>query len=193
MTTDPSPGGRPVALLLSFIMLLLPPHPADHDREPGACYPTAGEITGHMGEPRPGGRAHAGIDIKAPRGTSIHAVFAGKVTDIRYEPGMGGVVVELTHAEGYRTKYMHMFDPGMGWDPGLEHLPLPVRVGEWVDACDVIGYVGSSGLSRFPHLHLSYVPPSGFNLDPAAIPWEQYPETFLFRWWDADLPAGAPH
>jgi len=43
-----------------------------------------------------------------------------------------------------------------------------------------------------PHLHLSYVPPSGFNLDPEDISWDRVPETFVFRWWDADKAAGAP-
>jgi murein DD-endopeptidase MepM/ murein hydrolase activator NlpD len=175
------------------MMLFAQTHSTEPTGAAAACFPTAGEITGHVGDPRPGGRVHAGIDITAPRGTTIHAVFAGAVTDIRYEAGMGGVVVELTHAGGYRTKYMHMFDPGMGWDPGIEFLPLPVRVGDRVDACDVIGYVGSSGLSRHPHLHLSYVPPSGFNLNPEDIPWGQFPETDLFRWWDAAKAPGAPH
>jgi murein DD-endopeptidase MepM/ murein hydrolase activator NlpD len=171
-----------VSLLLAFMPML----PAPDDGGAASCFPTSGEIVGHIGEPRPGGRAHGGMDVEAPRGTTIHAAFAGVVTDIRYEAGAGGVAIELTHVGGYRTKYLHMFDPGMGWDPGVEYLPLPVQVGDQVEACDVIGFVGSSGFSAFPHLHFSYVPPNGFNLDPEAVAWNLTPETSVFRWWDPD-------
>jgi murein DD-endopeptidase MepM/ murein hydrolase activator NlpD len=175
-----------VARLLALVLAFTPISFIVDAPAPAACFPTSGEIVGHVGEPRPGGRVHGGIDIEAPRGTTIHAAFAGEVTDIRYEEGAGGVVVELTHVGGYRTKYMHMFDPGMGWDPGVDHLPLPVAVGDFVRACDAIGFVGSSGLSRFPHLHFSYVPPQGFNIDPETVEWNLTPQTHRFRWWDAD-------
>ncbi len=176
-----------MAALLALLIAFMPIQYAFDDLGSSlACRPTTGEITGRMGDPRPGGRAHAGIDIKAPRGTTIHAAFDGVVSDIRYEAGAGGVVVELTHLGGFQTKYMHMFDPGMGWDPGIEYLPLPVQVGDEVEACDVIGYVGSSGLSAYPHLHFSFVPPTGFNLDPETIDWDEIPQTRVFRWWDVD-------
>jgi hypothetical protein len=50
----------------------------------------------------------------------------------------------------------------------------------------VIGYVGSSGLSRFPHLRFSCVPPTGCNTDPESIERTMVPETRIFRWWDVD-------
>ncbi len=150
-----------------------------------AFRPVPGPVIGQMGEARPSGLGHAGTDFAGKRGQVIHAAFDGVVVDIRDEGLAGGIVVELLHPGGYRTRYCHMFDPGMGWQVGLENLPWPdgLRVGAVVRAGDPIGYVGNSGQSRTWHLHFSYVPPNGLNLNPETIRWTAVPEVEVFPYW----------
>jgi len=86
-------------------------------------------------------RPHEGIDITAAYGTKIIAPAAGRVLKIGWENGYGNMVV-LDHGYGLETRYAHM----SRWVPGL-------RVGQSVKRGDVLGYVGSTGLSTGPHLH----------------------------------------
>lgn len=150
-----------------------------------AFRPVPGPVIGHMGEARPGGLGHGGTDFGGARGQVIHAAFDGVVLDIRDEGMAGGIVVELLHGGGYRTRYCHMYDPGMGWRVGLENLPWPegLRVGAAVRAGDPIGYVGNSGQSATWHLHFSYVPPRGWNLNPETIRWTHVAEVAVFPYW----------
>ncbi|MBV6642395.1 MAG: M23 family metallopeptidase [Cyclobacteriaceae bacterium] len=84
-------------------------------------------------------RKHEGIDFTAPRGTPIHASGNGYVEAAFYSTS-GGYMVVINHGYSYQTRYLHMskFD---------------VVKGQKVKRGDVIGYVGSTGLSRAPHLH----------------------------------------
>lgn len=86
-------------------------------------------------------RLHAGVDWAAPTGTPIRAAFAGKVSyrDVR---GGYGNFIELTHKGGTTTRYAHMHEYADGID-----------LGSVVQAGDLIGYVGTTGLSTGPHLH----------------------------------------
>ena len=86
-------------------------------------------------------RMHTGTDWAAPRGTPILAAGNGVVEKVGRKGGYGNYV-RLRHAHGYKSAYAHMakFAPGMR--PGVK-----VRQGQ------VIGYVGSTGLSSGPHLH----------------------------------------
>jgi len=85
-------------------------------------------------------RFHDGIDIPAPEGTPVFAVEDGEVDWDRAKGGYGLCVV-LGHAAA-RTLYAHLSG-------------VAVRSGEKVKAGQVIGYVGSTGLSTGPHLHFS--------------------------------------
>ena len=86
-------------------------------------------------------RAHLGIDYAAPRGTPIHAAGAGTIIEARRSPSYGNVM-KIRHADGYMTLYAHQkkFRAGM-------------RRGKRVKKDEIIGYVGTTGLSSGPHLH----------------------------------------
>jgi len=85
-------------------------------------------------------RPHYGVDYAAPVGTPVWAVGDGKVVTCGWNGGYGRQVV-LRHMNGYMTYYGHLsrFGPG-------------IRNGKQVDQKQVIGYVGSTGLSTGPHL-----------------------------------------
>jgi murein DD-endopeptidase MepM/ murein hydrolase activator NlpD len=86
-------------------------------------------------------RAHRGVDYGAPHGAPVVAVAPGTVMTASYD-GANGRMVRLRHASGYQTYYLHLSRFGAGVRPGVR-----------VDQGDVIGYVGSTGLSTGPHLH----------------------------------------
>ena len=84
-------------------------------------------------------RPHEGIDITAAYGTRIIAPAAGRVIKVGYENGYGNMVV-IDHGYGLETRYAHMSR-------------YVARVGQQVKRGDLLGYVGSTGLSTGPHLH----------------------------------------
>ncbi|NOX14985.1 MAG: M23 family metallopeptidase [Epsilonproteobacteria bacterium] len=86
-------------------------------------------------------RAHLGIDYAAPRGTPVKAARAGKIIFEGRKGGYGNAIM-IRHEEGYRTLYAH-----------LRNFRRGIRRGKYVKKGQVIGYVGSTGLSTGPHLH----------------------------------------
>jgi murein DD-endopeptidase MepM/ murein hydrolase activator NlpD len=86
-------------------------------------------------------RAHHGVDYAAPTGTPVKAIGDGKVIARGFQEGGGGNYVKIQHNAIYATAYMHL----NGFARGLS-------VGRHVRQGDVIGYVGSTGLSTGPHL-----------------------------------------
>jgi len=86
-------------------------------------------------------RAHLGIDYAAPRGTPIHAAGAGTIIELRRSRSYGNLT-KIRHADGYMTLYAHQkkFRAGM-------------RRGKRVKKGEIIGYVGTTGVSTGPHLH----------------------------------------
>ena len=86
-------------------------------------------------------RAHLGVDFGARKGTPIHAAGDGKVIFAGRKGGYGNVVI-IAHQGGYKTLYAHMSRFRRG-----------IRVGKYVKQGQIIGYVGSTGLSTGPHLH----------------------------------------
>lgn len=85
-------------------------------------------------------RMHNGVDMACPTGTPIYATRSGIVTVTAYEEYGAGNYVQINHGDGYRSIYMHM----------NYYIVSP---GEQVSAGQIIGYVGTSGLSDGPHLH----------------------------------------
>ncbi|CAK7059634.1 MAG: hypothetical protein EUB_03431 [Eubacterium sp.] len=106
---------------------------------------TAGTLTSVFGgrdAPTAGASTnHGGIDLAAPTGTQIAAVLGGLVT-IAGEYGGYGNAVKIDHGNGVESLYGHMSAVG-------------VAPGQQVTAGQVIGNVGSTGISTGPHLHLS--------------------------------------
>ena len=86
-------------------------------------------------------RAHHGVDYVAPAGTPVKSIGSGKVVARGFEAGGGGNYVRIQHNSVYTTSYMHL----RGFATGIQ-------VGKQVQQGEVIGYVGSTGLSTGPHL-----------------------------------------
>jgi len=86
-------------------------------------------------------RAHLGIDYAAPKGTYVKASGAGKVTYRGYKGGYGKTII-IQHSNGYKTLYAHL----NGYRKGIKR-------GKRVKKGQLIGYVGSTGMSTGPHLH----------------------------------------
>lgn len=84
-------------------------------------------------------RFHKGVDLAASAGTPIVAAADGRVLSAGWSGGYGRAVV-IAHPGGIETRYGHMSR-------------LASYAGEMVHRGEVIGYVGSSGLSTGPHLH----------------------------------------
>lgn len=99
-------------------------------------------------------RMHAGIDFGARYGSPIYAVADGVVTFAGRHGGHGNYV-RLQHAGGLGTGYGHMSR-------------IAVRNGSHVKAGQVIGYVGSTGLSTGPHLHFEAYR-NGHTINPSGI------------------------
>lgn len=87
-------------------------------------------------------RAHLGTDYAAKTGTPIKAVADGRVSFVGRKGGYGKTV-EITHANGYKSLYAHT----NGFAKGL-------KSGQSIKQGQVIAYVGSTGTSTGPHLHL---------------------------------------
>ena len=101
-------------------------------------------------------RPHHGVDYAAAPGTPVLAVGDGQVTAAAYERG-GGNYVKIKHNGVYNTTYMHLSRFGKG-----------IRKGTWVKQGDVIGYVGSTGLSTGPHLDFRFYK-NGYPIDPLKV------------------------
>lgn len=101
-------------------------------------------------------KMHTGIDWSAPPGTAILASGTGVIEEAGRK-GYNGNYVRIRHANGYHTAYSHMqrFGPG-------------VTVGAKVRQAQLIGYVGTTGLSTGPHLHFEVLINNQF-VDPLSI------------------------
>tara|TARA_B100001057_G_scaffold368095_1_gene371535 strand:+ start:207 stop:1553 length:1347 start_codon:yes stop_codon:yes gene_type:complete len=90
-------------------------------------------------------KMHRGTDFAAPSGTPIMASGSGTVTRARWCGG-GGNCVKIKHNSTYETIYAHMKTFAKG-----------IREGRKVKQGQIIGYVGSTGLSTGPHLHYEVI------------------------------------
>ena len=102
-------------------------------------------------------KAHLGVDYAAPVGTPVWAPASGKVVQAEMMRGSGNTIV-LAHANGLQTRYYH-----------LSRFAKGLRPGQQVQQKEVIGFVGTTGLSTGPHLHFSVVK-NGKFIDPASLP-----------------------
>ncbi len=98
-------------------------------------------------------RMHTGIDIDGPRGADIFAAASGTVILASSYGGYGNAVI-IDHGGGMATLYAHQSS-------------IVVSKGQKVLIADLVGYVGSTGLSTGPHLHFE-VRLSGNPVDPAS-------------------------
>ncbi|HEX5069497.1 MAG TPA: peptidoglycan DD-metalloendopeptidase family protein [Vicinamibacterales bacterium] len=100
-------------------------------------------------------RAHLGVDLAAPYGTSVKAVASGVVEFVGMK-GEAGRTVQIRHAGGYQTMYLHL----SAFAPGL-------HPGSRVVQGDFVGRVGSSGTATGPHLDYRIIK-NGTYVDPIA-------------------------
>jgi len=98
-------------------------------------------------------RMHAGVDFGAPYGAPIMATAPGQVASAGWHGGYGKTV-QISHGSGLLTLYGHMSG-------------IAVAPGQRVAAGQVIGYVGSTGLSTGPHLHYE-LHLNGQRINPAS-------------------------
>jgi len=101
-------------------------------------------------------RPHLGVDYAAPPGTPVSAASSGVVRFAGRKGGFGKLII-LKHPTGHETYYGHLSRFGKG-----------VRSGAPVAQGDVIGYVGSTGLSTGPHLDYR-VKLNGYFIDPLKL------------------------
>lgn len=101
-------------------------------------------------------RPHFGVDYAAPIGTPVHSIGDGRVTSATNENGAGRMV-RIQHNSVYATAYLHLSRFGDGIAPGV-----------FVKQGDIIGYVGSSGLSTGPHLDFRFYM-NGSPVDPLKV------------------------
>jgi murein DD-endopeptidase MepM/ murein hydrolase activator NlpD len=89
-------------------------------------------------------RPHLGVDYAAAHGTPVWAVSDGTVVFVGRSGGLGNTVT-VRHRAGYETRYGH-----------LSGFAKRLRVGDRVRQKQVVGFVGSTGLSTGPHLHFEF-------------------------------------
>lgn len=84
---------------------------------------------------------HGGIDLRAPRGTPVHATADGVVQwAARHQEGGMGKMVELVHNHGFTSVYGHLDS-------------IAVKPGQYLRKGDKVGTAGSTGVATAPHLH----------------------------------------
>ena len=124
----------------------------------GMQMPVSGPVTSRFGNrfhPILGhARMHRGVDLRASAGSPIVAAAGGRVVAAGWRGGYGRQVA-IAHGDGIQTTYSHMSR-------------IAARAGETVRQGQVIGYVGSSGLSTGPHLHYE-VYKNGRAVNPLSV------------------------
>jgi len=101
-------------------------------------------------------RAHKGVDFRASTGTPIPAAGAGRVVARGFNRGHGNFV-KIRHNGSFETLYAHM-----------SKFAKNVKVGTAVKQGQIIGYVGSTGLSTGPHLHYEIIK-DGKHVNPLTV------------------------
>lgn len=96
-------------------------------------------------------RPHLGTDFAAPRGTPVHVTADGIVIESGYNSYNGNYVF-IEHEDNTATRYLHL-------------QKRKVKEGDMVDRSEVIGTVGSTGLTTGPHLHYEFLV-DGIQQDP---------------------------
>lgn len=128
------------------------------EQRSGLVAPVPGRLTSHFGQRRHPilgyVRMHAGLDFKAGYGTPIVAVTDGRVSGAGRMGGCGSAV-RIDHGGALQTRYCHMSQ-------------IAARSGQMVRRGQVIGYVGSTGLSTGPHLHYEMYR-AGRPVNPAQV------------------------
>ena len=134
-----------------------------------------------FGARRSGGRRHHGVDLMAPKMTKVYAAADGYVSRIETS-SLAGRYVEITHVAGWTTKYVHLNNDNPGTDDGDADWALTlapgIEIGAWVEAGQLIAWVGDSGNAEWTGSH------THFELASDGQPIDPYP--FLKLAWALD-------
>ena len=101
-------------------------------------------------------RPHHGLDYVAPIGTPVASIGEGKVVFKGWKGGYGNLV-EIRHKNNFRSRYGH-----------LSRFAKGIHVGKRVKSGELIGYLGSTGLSTGPHLHFE-LHKNGIPVNPLKV------------------------
>jgi murein DD-endopeptidase MepM/ murein hydrolase activator NlpD len=105
---------------------------------------------------------HQGLDFSQDNGTPIYAVGDGLII-AQGASTSNGLYVAILGMDGVAHYYLHM----SGYGPVPVGAPIPTSMrGATIRRGEVVGYIGSTGLSTGPHLHLQFYAKSGAVLDP---------------------------
>ncbi|NOU47244.1 MAG: peptidoglycan DD-metalloendopeptidase family protein [Bacteroidales bacterium] len=121
-------------------------------------------------------RPHHGVDYAAPSGTAVFSIGEGTIIKKGFQAGGGGNYLYIRHNGTYTTAYMHL----KGFAKGITN-------GSRVSQGQLIGYVGSTGLSTGPHLDFRVfrnntpINPLTMESPPAKPIEKQYLEKYLFQ------------
>lgn len=96
------------------------------------------------------GGCHRAIDLAGPQGTFLYAIDGGTIVDNSYHPSWGNNLV-IDHGTGLFTRYAHMASLS------------PLSVGTPVSKMGLVGYMGSTGNSTGPHLHIEFMLGSSYG------------------------------
>ncbi|MBT9147397.1 MAG: Glycyl-glycine endopeptidase ALE-1 [Syntrophomonadaceae bacterium] len=118
------------------------------------AFPVAGSwrVTSPFGAFRGAQGRHRGLDLGARTGTPLVAVTDGRVSTLNSP--RGGLVLFIHADNGMRFLYAHLSS-------------FAVRDGTHVKRGDLVGFVGNTGFSTGPHLHIEFIMPDGTRVDPA--------------------------
>lgn len=141
----------------------------------GFCHPMNGQ--GFLSQGIRGtthrGRMEYAYDLAVNIGTPVYAMRAGRVIAVRdYYPDNGGSkakssrfnYVWLEHDGGYRSAYIHL--------QKKFNRKINLKVGQWIEAKQLIGYSGNSGWSSGPHLHIEVQKPGEPHRFAETVPFE---------------------
>ncbi|MFZ7945647.1 M23 family metallopeptidase [Neobacillus sp. 19] len=114
-------------------------------------------LTGKFGELSPvrDFQPHSGIDLAMPEGTTLRSIADGVVDKVFDGSGAIGKGLSVKMPDGTRTIYGHMNE-------------VKARIGEHINAGEIIGLSGNTGNSTGPHLHFGMKDASGHVIDPTA-------------------------
>lgn len=115
-------------------------------------WPVSGTVSSPYG-PR-WGRLHGGLDVAAAVGTPVFAARAGRVVTAAQTGGFG-LLVELDHGDGWRSRYGHLS-------------AVSVQTGQQLQVGAVLGSVGQTGNATGPHLHFE-IRHEEVPLDPVCV------------------------
>ncbi len=125
----------------------------------GRTCPVAGahSFSDTWGAPRSGGRTHTGVDMVAPTGTPLVSIENGYIWSMNWHwAGGNGLYIRGDSGDIYYYAHMNGYAPGLG-------------DGQRVGVGQLVGFVGSTGNSAIPHLHLAYQPGGGRLTNPYQL------------------------